>query len=85
MSERFVVREEIQFRCYLQYAGPFTSDDHIDAMAEWERRAKDRFGQCQFGHVHVTAHEPAPVFGNRDRLMEFVVTGLVVPLDSTLR
>jgi hypothetical protein len=54
-------------------------------MAEWERRAKDRFGQCQFGHVHVTAHEPAPVFGNRDRLMEFVVTGLVVPLDSTLR
>lgn len=62
MSERFVAREEIQFRCYLQYTGPFTSDDHVDAMAEWERRAKDRFGQCQFGHVHITAHDPVPVF-----------------------
>lgn len=84
-TERFVVREEIQFRCYLTLAGPVrtaTSEDADEAVAEWRRRAAARFGEHQAGHISVTLHHPAPVLGVESPA-EFVVTGLVAPLDST--
>jgi hypothetical protein len=85
VSPEFGVREEIQYRCYLTLPDPprpATEEDCVAAMQAWRRRAVERFGPVQFGHVGVSVLDSTPGVGVA-RAVEICVTGLVAPIDPT--